>query len=165
MGMTMSSWYDVYSLNNIDQEQDEKGMLESVQKVNQFIQAEIDAGIPANRIVIGGFSQGCVVSLLTMLKSERSFAGMIGLSGYLPLHKKISSMASEASKKTPIFWGHGESDEIVAFHLGKMTNEYLSKAGYQIEFNAYPGMAHSACNEEIVAMSHFLSNVLPPTDS
>lgn len=69
-------------------------------------------GIPANRIVLGGFSQGCVLALLTGLTAEYRFAGLVALSGYMPMHTKIMNMVSDASKKTPIFWGHGDADQV-----------------------------------------------------
>jgi len=68
--------------------------------------------IPANRIVIGGFSQGCVLGMLTALTSEHKFAGVVGLSGYMPLHEKIMDIATQANRETHIFWGHGGSDPV-----------------------------------------------------
>lgn len=79
----------------------------------ELVREEVDKNnIPANRIVLGGFSQGCVLSLLTALTSEYRFAGVTALSGYLPLHTKIMTMVSDANRKTPIFWGHGDSDQV-----------------------------------------------------
>lgn len=81
--------------------------------VMELIREEVDRNnIPANRIVLGGFSQGCVLSLLTALTSEYRFAGVTALSGYLPLHTKIMTMVSDANRKTPIFWGHGDADQV-----------------------------------------------------
>lgn len=78
-----------------------------------LVREEVDRNnIPANRIVLGGFSQGCVLSLLTALTSEYRFAGVTALSGYLPLHTKIMTMVSDANRKTPIFWGHGDADQV-----------------------------------------------------
>lgn len=68
--------------------------------------------IPANRIVVGGFSQGCVLGLLTALTSEYKFAGVVGLSGYMPLYEKIMTMATGVNRETPIFWGHGDIDPV-----------------------------------------------------
>lgn len=82
--------------------------------VMKIIREEIEVhGVPANRIVLGGFSQGCVLALLTGLTAEYNFAGLVALSGYMPMHTKIMDMVSEASKKTPIFWGHGDADQVI----------------------------------------------------
>ncbi len=83
----------------------------------QIIQEEMAKNkIPANRIVIGGFSQGCVLGLLTALTSELKFAGVVSLSGYMPLHTKIMDMATDANKKTPFFFGHGDADQVQCMH-------------------------------------------------
>lgn len=57
--------------------------------MNKLIREEVDSGIPSERIVVGGFSQGCVISLLSGLTSELKLAGIIGCSGWLALAKKF----------------------------------------------------------------------------
>lgn len=61
--------------------------------VNKFIRDEVDNGIPANRIIVGGFSQGCALSLITGLTSEYKLAGIIGCSGWLPLSSKFPGVS------------------------------------------------------------------------
>ncbi|KAK9720710.1 hypothetical protein K7432_003986 [Basidiobolus ranarum] len=162
-GMAMPSWYDIYSLEAIDREEDEKGMLASSRSINSLIQKEIDAGIPANRIVLAGFSQGSAMSLLTGLTTEYKIAGIVALSGYLPLRNTIFSMV--ADKKVPIFMGHGTADPVVQFQFGQMSSEQLQAKGYNVEFHAYPGMAHSCCDEELRHMAKFLQTVIPSEES
>lgn len=92
----------------------------------ELVREEVDRNkIPANRIVLGGFSQGCVLSLLTALTSEYRFAGVTALSGYLPLHSKIITMVSDANRKTPIFWGHGDADQVNREPLGISTRSFF----------------------------------------
>lgn len=67
-------------------------MLKTVHSLNQLITAEVDAGIPANRIVLGGFSQGGAMTLLTGLTAERRLAGLAVLSGWLPLRNSFKSV-------------------------------------------------------------------------
>lgn len=64
-------------------------MLRTVRSLNQIITEEVDSGIPANRIIIGGFSQGGSMSLLTGLTSERRLGGVVVMSGWLPLKNKF----------------------------------------------------------------------------
>ncbi|KAF9995541.1 hypothetical protein BGZ80_009026 [Entomortierella chlamydospora] len=162
-GMQMPSWYDIKSLGNIDQEQDEAGMLKSRQQLMQIVREEIDEhGIPANRIVIGGFSQGCVMGLLTGLTSEYKFAGIVSLSGYMPLHNKIMSMASDSNRKTPIFWGHGDVDQVVRYQFGERSVEMLKQNKYNVKFNTYRNMGHSSCPQEIRDLLGFLKETIPP---
>ncbi|KAF9975431.1 hypothetical protein BGZ73_000936 [Actinomortierella ambigua] len=161
-GYRMPSWYDIKSLNDLDQEADEEGLVRSRQAVMEIVREEIDThGIPANRIVVGGFSQGCVLGLMIGLTTEFKYAGLLSLSGYLPLHKKIMSMASEANQKTPIFWGHGDADPVVNYHFGKISVEMLKKHKYNVDFNTYHNMGHSACPEEIRDVLSFLKTTIP----
>ena len=93
MGMRMSSWYDIYSLDDRDSKEDETGMLNSFSSIKKIIDNEL-LTIPESRIVIGGFSQGAAMALLTGLLSENKFGGVVALSGYLPLRSKIESVSS-----------------------------------------------------------------------
>ncbi|KAF7725947.1 hypothetical protein EC973_009184 [Apophysomyces ossiformis] len=136
-------------------------MLGSLTELNQVIRDEVDKGIPANRIVLGGFSQGCVMSLLGGLTSEYKFAGVIGCSGWLAMAKQFPSMASEANKQTPILMCHGDNDPVVRLEYGEESAAYLKKLGYDLTFNMYPGLGHSASPKELADIAKFLEKLLP----
>ncbi|KAG0052124.1 hypothetical protein BGZ83_002950 [Gryganskiella cystojenkinii] len=163
MGMKMPSWYDIKSLNNIDQEQDEHGMLQSRSSLMEIIKDEVNSGIPANRIVVGGFSQGCVMGLLTALTAEYKFAGVVSLSGYLPLHSKLMTMVSDANRKTPIFWGHGDADQVVRHSYGQKSVEILQKNKFNVKFNTYRHLGHGSSPQELRDLLVFLQETLPET--
>lgn len=77
--------FDIYSFG-FDTAEDDKGMLKTVSSLNALISAELSStDIDASRIVLGGFSQGGAMSLLTGLTNERKFGGIAVLSGWLPL--------------------------------------------------------------------------------
>ncbi|KAJ1972868.1 hypothetical protein H4R34_005262 [Dimargaris verticillata] len=160
-GMEMPSWYDIKSLDKIDDTEDEAGILQSVARINQLIGDEVNNNIPAHRVAVAGFSQGAAVSLLTGLTSERKLGAIAALSGYLPLSTKVFSMASDANKQTPIFMGHGDEDEVVRFQYGQGSSEALKAKGYTVAFHKYPHMAHSCCNDEIRDLAMFLASALP----
>lgn len=84
----MPAWYDIKALNNVMGQQDEEGIFASIDRLKQVINEEIQDGLPSNRIVIGGFSQGCAISLGTSVVYDKPLGGVIGLSGYLPIHEK-----------------------------------------------------------------------------
>ena len=93
-GMEMPSWFDILSFNFKREEEDEEGMNKTVYSLNKLIESELDElapSVPANRIVLGGFSQGGAMSLLTGLTSERKLAGVVCLSGWVPLRGKFKS--------------------------------------------------------------------------
>jgi dienelactone hydrolase len=68
-------------------------MQQSMEQINQLISNEVDSGTLPNRIVLGGFSQGGTMSLLTGLTSERKVAGVISLSGWLPSRNKFTTVS------------------------------------------------------------------------
>ncbi|KAF9952065.1 hypothetical protein BGZ70_000747 [Mortierella alpina] len=161
-GMLTPAWYNILSMSTINREQDEQGLLRSQQQVMQIIREEVEKSkIPSNRIVIGGFSQGCVLGLLTALTSELKFAGVVSLSGYMPLHTKIMSMATDANKKTPMFFGHGDADQVVRYEYGQQTAEFLEKHGYNVNLRTYPRMGHNVCPEELGDLLGFLMETIP----
>lgn len=83
--------FDIYSFG-FDTDEDEMGMLQSARMINGLISAEVDGGIDPRRIVLGGFSQGGAMSLLTGLTGERKLAGVAVLSGWLPLRAKFKAV-------------------------------------------------------------------------
>jgi lysophospholipase-2 len=128
----------------------------------QIIRQEVEENnIPANRIVIGGFSQGCVMGLLTGLTAEYKFAGIVSLSGYMPLHTKIMNMASDANRKTPIFWGHGDADQVVRYDYGLQSVELLKKNKFDVRFNTYRNLGHGSSPQEIRDLLSFLKETIP----
>ncbi|KAJ2814073.1 hypothetical protein H4S07_000182 [Coemansia furcata] len=114
----MPSWYDIKSLYRIASNKDEAGMNTSMLKIKKFIESEINSGIPAGRIVLGGFSQGDAMTLFTGLQSEYRLGGLAVLSGYLPIRDRILKRATDASKSVPIFQAHGTTDEVVLLQYG-----------------------------------------------
>lgn len=128
----------------------------------QIVREEIeDNGIPANRIVIGGFSQGCVMGLMTGLTAEYKFSGIVSLSGYVPMHNKFMNMVSDANRKTPIFWGHGDADQVVSYAYGKQSVELLQANKFNVKFNTYRHMGHGSSPQEVRDLLVFLKETLP----
>ncbi|KAF2829883.1 Phospholipase/carboxylesterase [Ophiobolus disseminans] len=165
MGMRMPGWYDIKSFSTLDsREEDEAGILKSRDYIHSLIDQEIEKGIPANRIAIGGFSQGGAISLLSGLTYKNQLGGIFGLSCYLLLQKKIKDMIPESSpnQQTPIFMGHGDADQVVAHKWGKFSADELTKHGYKVDFRTYKNLVHSADEEEIDHLESYLNQQLPP---
>jgi phospholipase/carboxylesterase len=156
-GYVMRAWFDIQS-TDIHQKLDEKGMQSSVKIVNEFIQQEIALGIPANKIVLAGFSQGAVIALLTGIAMNQSLAGMMALSGFLPHAETILHKANPANADTPIFIGHGREDFVVPFPLGERTADVLIKNNYAVTAKYYP-IAHTVSLEEIHDISTWLKHL------
>ena len=160
-GMVMPSWYDIYSLEE-DLGQDEQGLYQSKQRLLDLIQHESETQhIPTENIILGGFSQGAVMSALTGLTSSIKLGGLFFLSGYIPLHEKLPSTFTDANKQTPIFIAHGEQDELIKAKFGEMSKDLLLSRGYMVEWHLYKGMGHEASMEEIMHLQKWLENIIP----
>jgi len=171
MDIVMPSWFDIYSFG-FDTDEDEKGMVDSARLINQVITSEIDSGIDANRIVLGGFSQGGTMSLMTGLTSGRKLAGLAVLSGWLPLRNKFKSMASPNASSIPVFWGHGSVDPLVKAEYSKTSSEFLvHQLGMPIassedvkkglSYHVYDGIGHTATPKELADLKEWIKKVIP----
>jgi predicted esterase len=119
--------------------QDETGILRSQRYFHSLIASEVESGIPSERIVLGGFSQGGAMSIFSGVTSEKKLGGIFGLSCYLLLHSKLDEFAKNgANKQTPIFLAHGDRDPMVKPDWGIRTAEELKKKGYNVELKMYP---------------------------
>jgi len=171
MGIEMPSWFDIYSFG-FETDEDEMGMLESARRINELITAEVDSGTDPSRIVLGGFSQGATMSLLTGLTGERKLAGIAVLSGWLPLRGKFKAMAAQHASETAVFWGHGSKDPLVKFQFCKDSSEFLTKQlGIPLlttpgqfkglNYNIYEGMGHTTTQKELDDLRAWIKKALP----
>ena len=159
-GMAMRAWYDILGTDLVRSE-DEPGLRASLAEVQSLIDREVARGIPSERIVLMGFSQGCAMTLLTGLRSPQRLAGLVGLSGYLPLAQTTATERSDANRLVPIFLAHGRQDPMVQLARGTASRDALQALGYQIEWHDY-AMPHSVCAEEIADLNRWLLKVLAP---
>ena len=157
-GYPMPAWYDIYGADLVKRE-DEAGLRRSMAAIEGLIAAEKARGIPANRIVVAGFSQGCAMALLTGLRHAERLAGIVALSGYLPLAASTAAERSEANRDVPIFMGHGQRDGVVVIARATASRDALTALGYAVDWHMYP-MEHSVCMEEIADLGKWLQRVL-----
>ena len=159
MGMVMPAWYDIRSLG--PEGQDESTIRRATGWIDELIAREVDRGVPASRIVLGGFSQGGAMALFTGLRYPQALAGVICMSGYLLLSDTLDAEAAAASRNVPIFAAHGTADPMVDISLGRRSRDHLLKAGYAVEWREYP-MAHQICGDELADIGRWLSALLAP---
>lgn len=153
-GMPMRGWYDILGLTRLDR-QDEAGIREAERIVHNYLQAEVDQGVPTERIVLAGFSQGGAITLHTGLRYRHKLAGLLPLSTYLPLHQLFAAERSVANMRTPILMCHGTDDPVIPLAMGESSYEYLRSLGYAVEWREYR-MQHQVCAEEITAIGQWL---------
>jgi phospholipase/carboxylesterase len=157
-GQPMRAWYDILGVDLVKRE-DEAGLRDSMQQVGQLIEREVARGVPANRIVLAGFSQGCAIALGAGLRHPQRLAGLVGMSGYVPLADTSAAERHPASQGLPVFMAHGRSDGIVPLARGTAGRDLLKSLGCDVEWHDYP-MEHSVCMEEVVALNRWLVKIL-----
>lgn len=159
-GYVMPAWYDIYAMGNHDRV-DSEGILESTRQLEKLIEHEEKRGIPPEKVVVAGFSQGAVIALTTGLGYSKSLAGILALSGYLPDSERVLNEANAANFTTPIFVAHGTEDMVVPFAAGLNVYNALQKNKYRVSWHNYV-MPHSVCGEEIGDIAEWLRKVFQP---
>jgi phospholipase/carboxylesterase len=157
-GYVMRAWYDILGTDLVRRE-DEAGLRKSQAMVEQLIAREKARGIPADRIILAGFSQGCAMTLQTGLRHPEKLAGLLCLPGYLPLHALVPDERHSANHDTPIFLVHGRDDPVIPIDRAEKSRDILQSLGYKVEWHAY-NMPHSVCAEEIDDVSDWLKRIL-----
>src|SRR5690606_33326301 len=106
-GMAMRAWYDILG-TDLARREDEAGLRAAQHDIEALIARETARGVPSHRVVLAGFSQGCAMSLLTGLRHAQRLAGIVALSGYLPLAATTAAERHAGNQATPIFMAHGQ---------------------------------------------------------
>ncbi|HEY6086161.1 MAG TPA: carboxylesterase [Burkholderiaceae bacterium] len=160
-GYRMRAWYDIFEFGAQARQprEDEAGLRESFAAVHALIDREVSRGVPANRIVLGGFSQGCAVTLGAGLRYPQRLAGLAGMSGYLPLAQATAAERRDANALTPLFLAHGQRDQVIGLDRGVASRDALKALGMAVEWHDYP-MEHSVSAEEVADLQRFLQRVL-----
>lgn len=157
-GYVMRAWYDIIGAD-LSRREDEKGLRASQAMVEQLIAQEKARGIPAERIVLAGFSQGCAMTIQTGLRHPEKLAGLLCLSGYVPLHTTIAEERHSSNQATPIFMAHGRGDQVIPIIRAEQSRDLLRSLGYEVEWHEYL-MPHSVCQEEVDDISAWFQRVL-----
>ncbi len=153
-GYEMRAWYDILGLS-IGTPQDEKGITECSQQIESLIGMEMSRGIPGNKIILAGFSQGGAMALHTAIRFTERLGGILGLSTYLPLSSHVAKERSKENQAIPIFIAHGTFDTVIELSRCKQSMDVLEQLNYSLEFHEY-AMAHSLCKQEIGDIRNFL---------
>ena len=137
-GAEMRAWYDFIPHSETAGTDD---IEESAAQVKQFIEREIERGIPSHQILLAGFSQGGVIALHTGTRFDKRLAGILAISTYL--HDFA-----------------GTQDPMIPIMRAATSRENLARLGYDVRWYDYP-MGHQVCMEEINEISAFFREVLP----
>nr|KAF6405228.1 lysophospholipase 1 [Rousettus aegyptiacus] len=158
--------FDIFGLSS-ESHEDEPGIKQAAENVKTLIEQEVKNGIPSNRIILGGFSQGGALSLYTALTTQQKLAGVAALSCWLPLRDSFpQGPISGVNRDISILQCHGDCDPLVPLMFGSLTVEKLKTLvnPANVTFKTYEGMMHSSCQQEMMDVKQFIDKLLPPVD-
>ena len=147
-GARMRAWYDIRDFDLANRAGHE-GVAESVAQVEALIAREAERGIPPERVLLAGFSQGGAVTLAAGIARTQPLAGLIALSTYLPMTLAQAQDALKPGATSQlVFMAHGQFDPVVPYAGGEMSANALRALGFDVQWHRYP-MQHAVCAEEI----------------
>jgi len=153
-GAVMRAWYDIIEIST-SSSQDEAGISHSAAKIRDPTDHEIERGIPAEKIIVAGFSQGGAMALHVGLRYPAKLAGIMALSAYLLFPERLATERAQENSATPVFIGHGTQDPVLPMMLGKEAREGLEKGEWPVEWHSY-SIQHSVSQPEMVDIGHWL---------
>lgn len=157
-GYVMPAWYDILTWERTPERENAEHIRSVTKDIEALIEREVERGVPHDKIVIAGFSQGAAMALFTGMRHPHRLAGMIVLSGYLVLESTLAAERHEANAATPIFFGHGSQDDVVGIDKGRAAYEAV-REGREAVFEQYP-IPHSVSLPEIADIRGWLHQTL-----
>ncbi|KAK6197413.1 acyl-protein thioesterase 1 [Scheffersomyces amazonensis] len=163
-GYVMPAWFDIYEFGNPNARQDVPGFFKSCDTLISLIKEQTEVhNIPAEKVIIGGFSQGAAISLATASLLDFKIGGVIAMSGFCPIKDDIKAKLdgkTPINAGTPVFQGHGEADPMIVKAYGEQTSEFYKSLGFtNYTFKTYSGVAHSAGDDELVDVVKFIAGI------
>lgn len=153
-GAPMRAWYDIVGMD-FPTRADSSGVAQSITQTAALIEREHARGIPAERVLLAGFSQGGAVALAAGLRRKTPLAGVIALSTYLPDAEAAKAEKTEAALAQPVFMAHGSGDPVIPLVHAQRSMELLQAFGVPVQWHRYP-MAHQVCAEEIRDLGNWM---------
>jgi predicted esterase len=107
-----------------------------------------DAGLPADRTILLGFSQGACLSLEYAARNPRRYGGVVGLSGGLIGPDGLERTTAASLDGTPVFMGCSDADPWIGIERVRYSAAFLEGIGGEVDLRVYPGMAHTVVGDE-----------------
>ncbi|CAH2985348.1 unnamed protein product [Chilo suppressalis] len=161
-GLLSNVWFD---RADISAEVPERlqSIAEIEKEVRHLIQKENEAGIPSNRIIVGGFSMGGCLALHTAYRWVRDVAGVFAFSSFLNENSIVyEDLQKSQHNLPPLLQLHGNRDTMVQLVWGQSTFENLKKLGVKGEFHILDRLDHSINKRGMNIIKKFVEEQLPP---
>ena len=156
MGMRMRAWYDITNPVIGTGTEDENGIIQTAAQIKELIHREEQSGIPSDRIVLAGFSQGGAMALYEGIRFESELSGIVAISTYLPLPAKTADQRHKSNHNIPILYLHGTFDPVISIQVAQQSRQMLTDLGYDVSFSEYP-VQHTVSPEQLTAIGQWLT--------
>eukprot|EP01156_Anaeramoeba_ignava_P009752 Anaeramoba_ignava/a4639_105.p1 GENE.a4639_105~~a4639_105.p1 ORF type:complete len:230 (+),score=76.82 a4639_105:140-829(+) len=161
-GVKRTAWFNVFGFT-LGTKEDLEGIKQAGEKAAKIIEEEKKQD---RIVIIGGISQGGVLSLQTALRSCKSkIDGVLALSCYIPLISTLGSEFSEINKRTPILFCHGDEDDVIPLSWAEGSHNVLSEKKFNSKLNIYKGLKHNVCDEEMKDIMIWFGGILTKKDT
>ncbi|OOF56938.1 hypothetical protein BKL49_10020 [Rodentibacter myodis] len=153
----VSGWYNLPK-GSFLQQQDQNGLLSAMSYVHSLLDELNTQGIEMDKVIIGGFSQGGALSLLSGLLYPHKLGGIFALSGYLPIASWIAQHQRNENRQTPIFLAHGELDNVISLTEFKQGMLSLSQENRPLVAKQYP-IGHYIVEPEVADLAEWINSL------
>ena len=158
-----NSWYPRSFLSPIAQ--NEPGISSGLAAIADVLETIERAGIPAERAMLFGFSQGACLSLEFTARAARRYGGVVGLSGGLIGPDGTPRGYSGSLAGTPVFLGCSDVDPHIPEARVIETATVLRRLGGDVDMRIYPGMGHTINEDELEAVREIMRRVVDSGES
>jgi predicted esterase len=149
------TWYPYSFLAPI--EQNEPGLGSALRVVSTLLLDLEQQGVPADRVVLMGFSQGACLASEFAARHARRYAGVVALSGGLIGPPGIPRTYGGSLDGTPAFLGCSDSDPHIPLERVRESSEVFRRMGATVDERIYPRMGHTVNRDEIAAIDALLA--------
>ena len=164
-GSRKRAWFDLAKMPVTPEEpSDPDGLDEAISSVLELVEAQIADGLPAERIVLGGFSQGAALAAWAAARCPHKLGGVVLWSGYCPRAAELATKlrASPNGKGVPFVWAHGDQDSKILPACGDQLAEALKAAGVSLKSrSSYAGPGHGCTRDSLDKLGSLLAEVAP----
>lgn len=155
---TMPAWYDVQAITP-DIQEDSEGIVSCAHRLHAIMDYA-NTLVPSKQIYLMGFSQGGAMALYAGLTYSNSIAGIVNISGYLPLRHKLAKHRHVNNQHTPLHFIHSNHDLVVPFELAKMSASFLRDLGYKINWQEHT-MGHTIDPSVLLKLGTWVTTITP----
>ncbi|MBC6414344.1 MAG: dienelactone hydrolase family protein [Chromatiales bacterium] len=154
-GIKMPAWFDILALEDAQPQEDLVGLERSRKLIKQLIDEMIASGVPADKIIIGGFSQGGALAMYCLFQEIQMYAGAFSWSGYIPRGEAIPD-----NHGTPVLLTHGTEDQVIPLRAVQTMPNVLENAGFQVQSHVFSNLSHTIDKRVVDVWAQWLSGIL-----